>query len=136
MQNGRTAEIDRLRAKNAKLIYSLEEMMSAGANLKAENAKLRQKVEELREALTEAKGRLRDPYGYFLRDSAKKDNCGNCGNMKPCQLQGNSDRISCKYAEGWPHWSHKCKYWIAKSENAALRLDEIARGQFCFEEGV
>ena len=69
--------------------------------------------DRLREELNEARWRLHNSYDAFLRDASKKDNCRNCNYMRPPTISHNPDRISCQYAEGWPHWSTKCKYWEA-----------------------
>ena len=63
---------------------------------------------EAREALSDTRFRLKNPYEAFLRDSLEKDNCRNCKHSRPPTISHNPDRISCKYADGWPHWTHKC----------------------------
>jgi len=76
----------------------------------------------LREGLLDAKWRLHNPYGAFLYDAAKKDNCRNCIHVLPATLPSAIDRISCKYADGWPHWSTKCNKW---EKEQALRGGEV-----------
>ncbi len=67
----------------------------------------------------------------FLSDARKKDNCVNCINMRPCTLLHNDDRISCKYAEGWPHWSTKCNKWEKKEESQEEPQVEIDDNEPC-----
>ena len=86
-------------------------------------AEKEEQIAALKKELSDKSWRLRDPYSAFLHDAAKKDNCRNCVHARPATLTLPSaiDRISCKYAAGWPHWSTKCKHW---EKNKALRGKE------------
>ena len=90
--------------------------------LRKEWRKLTAENKRLREGLLDVKWRLHNPYGAFLYDAAKKDNCRNCIHMLPATLPSAIDRISCKYADGWPHWSTKCNKW---EKEQALRGGEV-----------
>lgn len=58
--------------------------------------------------------RLYRPYDAFLRDAEKEDNCKTCTNYKGQCSPPNSDRVNCDLAEGWPHWTTKCRDWKKK----------------------
>ena len=71
---------------------------------------------EKNEIISELRFRLFRPHDAFLRDAEKKDNCKNCTNYKGQCSSPNSDRVNCDFAEGWPHWTTKCKNWQKRME--------------------
>ena len=90
-------------------------MDSIEEKYEAKITELKADVERLREELSDKSWRLRAPYDAFLYDSTKKNNCANCKHMKGHCEPPNSDRINCSIAEGWPHWTHRCRKWEAQT---------------------
>ena len=131
-KNGWQDALQKLREENAglkKQIAALTEKLLEKERIIIEQAdwgKCREEylgqIAALKAELSDKSWRLRDPYGAFLHDAAKKDNCRNCVHMRPATLPSAVDRISCKYAEGWPHWSTRCNKW---EKIEALRGEEV-----------
>ena len=101
------AEIDQLRAR----VKELEAERDAA---QGEVERLKMELEATRKELGDKTWRLRRPYEAWLSDSLKKDNCRNCKHSRPPTIAHNPDRVSCQYADGWPHWTNKCDRWEAR----------------------
>ena len=101
----------RLQCKDCGRSDGHEEGCSGAIDWEAAALSLEARLKRAEEELSDLRWRRRDPYGAFLSDAAKRDNCGNCVNNKGRCDPPNSDRIKCHFPEGWPHWTAKCKHW-------------------------
>lgn len=80
------------------------------AKVKELEAKLADKEQHLSRAYDELRDH-RDPVGaYARRQIAAGKTCHTCVHFISRCESPNSDRVNCKIAEGWPHWTGCCKH--------------------------
>ena len=110
--------IDRLKVELAERDKIEDSLQTEIKRLDKQITDLTAKIGLLNKELSDTRWRLQSPYAAFLLDSFKKDNCRNCIHKRPPTISHNEDRISCKYADGWPHWTNKCNKWEGMTAEA------------------